>query len=475
MAFLAGCFATRRSDGVPCGLLRNSTIHSLPTDLELRSYEVTPKPDEVRPGSWVVLWLNLFGDVPMLSVTAMTTESVRRVTRLTTLFMSIILVLSVAVPAGAASANEGFAESEFLRLINQRRAELSLAPLAQYWDLVDDAREHSRFQSEDRCSGGERICHNPALGSVTTGWYALGENVGVGFDVNGLDRAFWNSPTHQANVVGNYNYAGVGAVVRGDGALYVTVVFMRGPEGLAAAAPGAGPDHQFPAGADQPGLHNGLRGTWSLHGENSDFYYGVPSDVPVTCDWDGDQTSTVGLYRNSTGYLYLRNLNDFGVADVAIFYGIPEDVPVCGDWNGDGVETIGIFRPSEARFYLRNSNSLGFADIEFRFGRSGDIPLAGDWYGQGHDSVAVYRPSTGAVYLADGRERLGNVVALPVSGLLPGDQVIAGDWDADGTDTLGTYRPDTGTFSLRTGLDPNSETVTITYGPTDRTAVAGVW
>lgn len=383
------------------------------------------------------------------------------------------MVFSAAVPAGAVSANEGFAESEFLRLINQRRADLNLAPLAPYWDLVDDARQHSRFQSEDRCPSGERICHNPALGSVTTGWYALGENVGVGFDVDGLDRAFWNSPTHQANVVGNYNYAGVGVVVREDGAMYVTVVFMRGPEGLSADVPGS--QYQFPTGADVPGLHNGLRGTWSLFGMSNSFYYGVPADLPVTCDWDGDEISTVGLYRRSTGYLYLRNTNAFGVADVAIFYGIPEDVPVCGDWDGDGEQTIGIFRPSEARFYLRNSNSLGFADIEFRFGQVGDIPLAGDWYGRGHDSVAVYRPSTGTVFIADGRERLGNVVALPVSGVLPGDQVVSGDWDADGTDTLGTYRPGTGEFHLRTGLDPNSNTVIVNFGATGRTAVAGSW
>lgn len=387
--------------------------------------------------------------------------------------MSILMAFSAALPAGAVSPNEGFAESEFLRLINQRRAELNLAPLAPYWDLVDDARAHSQFQSEERCSGGERICHNPALGGVTTGWYALGENVGVGFDMDGLDRAFWNSPPHQANVVGNYNYAGVGVVVRGDGAMYVTVVFMRGPEGLGATPPGA--SREFPAGADLPGLHNDLRGTWSLYGESSSFYYGVPSDVAVACDWNGDDTSTVGLYRNSTGYLYLRNTNAFGVADVAIFYGIPEDVPVCGDWDGDGAQTIGIFRPSEGRFYLRNSNSLGFADIEFRFGRPGDIPLAGDWYGGGYDSVAVYRPGTGVVYLADGRERLGNVVALPVSGVLPGDQVLSGDWDADGTDTLGTYRSDTGEFTLRTGLEPNSETVIVPFGPSGRTAVAGAW
>jgi hypothetical protein len=400
------------------------------------------------------------------------------VRRLILLFAALLMVLSaVALPAGAVSTNEAFAESEFLRLLNQRRAGLNLASLAPYWDLVDDARSHSRFQSEGRCRGGERICHNPALGTVTTNWYALGENVGVGYDPNTLDRAFWESASHQANVVGNYNYAGVGVVIRDDGAMYVTVVFMRGPEGLPADAPDdtAQAGYVFPPGADRVGLHNSTRGTWTLDGSASGFYYGVPSDVPVTCDWDGDGDTTVGLYRRTTGYLYLRNTNTFGIADIAVFYGIPEDVPLCGDWDGDGLETIGIYRPSNARFYLRNSNSIGFADTEFRFGRTGDVPLAGDWFGKGHDSVAVYRPATGMLYLGDGRNRLGNVIAVPRTDYLPSDQLIVGDWDADGTDTLGYYRPSTGEFRLLLDHQPDPETAAVSFGATGSTAVAGDW
>ncbi len=385
--------------------------------------------------------------------------------------------MAVALPAGAVSTNEAFAESEFLRLINQRRAEFSLAPLGSNWDLQDDAREHSRFQSQDRCQDGERICHNPALGSVTTNWFALGENVGVGYDIEGLDRAFWESAAHQANVVGNYNYAGVGVVIREDGTLYVTVVFMRGPEGLPATPPGAdtGDGYEFTAGADRVGMHDPARGTWSLDGAGAGFYYGVPSDTPVACDWDGDGDTTVGLYRSSTGYLYLRNANDFGLADIAIFYGIPEDIPLCGDWDGDGIETIAIYRPSESMFYLRNTNSLGFADVEFQFGRSGDVPLAGDWFGAGHDSVGIFRPSTGMLYLADGRNGLGNIMVLPRTDVLPADQLVVGDWDADGTDTLGYYRPGAGAFRLLLDHRPEAESVLVPFGPGDRTPVAGVW
>lgn len=397
--------------------------------------------------------------------------SVRRIIILLT--AALMVLAAVALPAGAADTNEAWAESEFLRLINQRRAESDLAPLNPYWDLVDDARDHSLFQSDGRCGDGERICHNRELGSVTTNWYGLGENVGVGYDVGGLDRAFWESDVHRANVVGNFNYAGVGVVIRDDGTMFVTVVFMRGPEGLSAAPGDDG--YTFPPGADRVGLHDDTRGTWALDGEPASFYYGVPSDIPVTCDWDGDGDTTVGLYRGSTGYLYLRNTNEFGVADIAIFYGIPEDVPLCGDWDGDGLETIGIYRPSDRVFYLRNSNSLGFADTEIHFGEADDVPLAGDWFGNGHDSVGVFRPATGMVYLADGGDRLGNVLALPRTEMLASDHIVVGDWDADGADTLGFLRPDTGEFHLLLGHAPGTDDVTVVFAPAGSSPVAGSW
>jgi hypothetical protein len=55
--------------------------------------------------------------------------------------------------------------------------------------------------------------------------------------------------------------------------------------------------------------------------------------------------------------------------------------PVVGDWDGNGTTTIGVFDPSIGNFYLRNSNSAGVADLSIFFGGSGDIPIAGDWDG----------------------------------------------------------------------------------------------
>ena len=57
------------------------------------------------------------------------------------------------------------------------------------------------------CSAGQ-ISHNPNLGSQVSGnWTKLGENVGVGYDVDGLMQAFINSPAHYRNLVDpEWNY-----------------------------------------------------------------------------------------------------------------------------------------------------------------------------------------------------------------------------------------------------------------------------
>ncbi|MFV1963494.1 MAG: SpoIID/LytB domain-containing protein, partial [Acidimicrobiia bacterium] len=139
-----------------------------------------------------------------------------------------------------------------------------------------------------------------------------------------------------------------------------------------------------PAGPGTVGVQDPRSGIWTLRYADettTDFYYGNPNDIPFIGDWNSNGIETVGLYRESTGFLFLRNTNDQGNANVQIYYGNPGDLPVAGDWNGDGTDTIGIYRPSQARFYLRNTNTQGNADVDMAFGNAGDIPIAGDWDG----------------------------------------------------------------------------------------------
>jgi Cysteine-rich secretory protein family len=132
-----------------------------------------------------------------------------------------VMVVSMAIPALAGP------EGTLVSKINSSRAANGLAPLETYWDLTDDARA----QSARMMDRGE-IYHNPSLSSVTGVWQKLGENVGTGADLNALHTAFMNSASHRGNILGDYNYVGVGVKTDAAGVNWVTVVFMKAAPGL---------------------------------------------------------------------------------------------------------------------------------------------------------------------------------------------------------------------------------------------------
>ncbi|NNC93509.1 MAG: hypothetical protein HKN80_13570, partial [Acidimicrobiia bacterium] len=226
-----------------------------------------------------------------------------------------------------------------------------------------------------------------------------------------------------------------------------------------------------PLTPDTFGMQNPTSGYWTLD-DGRGFYYGIPEDIPMACDWDGNGVSTPGLYRDTSGFLYLRQTNTFGNADISIYYGIPGDLPVCGDWNGNGVETIGIYRPSNATFYLRNTNTFGFADVFFPFGAAGDIPLAGDWDGDGISTPAVFRPGTGELIIRAGNEPEWSPGTFIVEPNIPaGANVFAGDFDGDGIDTIGYHLDGISWYSNTLGGPKGSSYV---WG-NDHNPVIGVW
>jgi hypothetical protein len=197
------------------------------------------------------------------------------------------------------------------------------------------------------------------------------------------------------------------------------------------------------------------------------FFYGNPGDIAFSGDWDGDGVETLGLYRRSDGYVYLRNSNTQGIADISFFFGNPGDLPVAGDFDGDGDDTVSIYRPSEAKFYIinelgSNDGGLGAAEYSFLFGNVGDKPFVGDYDGDGVDTIGLHRESSGLVYfrntnttgVADSQFIFGN----------PGDKIVAGDWDGDGDDTVGVYRPSSGRFYLKLANTQGNADVTLNAG-----------
>jgi len=255
--------------------------------------------------------------------------------------------------------------------------------------------------------------------------------------------------------------------------MQITGVEKYVPDGYVDTGGGDTPPHQV-------AMHDPDTGRWHLRDADGTarpaFYYGIPGDIPLTCDWDGlDGISTVGLYRPTSGFMYLRNSNDFGVADAEFHFGIAEDIPVCGDWDGNGTETIGVFRPSTATFYLANENETRFADVEVVLAVAGSIPLAGDWDGDGDDTVGLFDPVARVLALTNSLDSPTIDISYDYN-TVPEDRIITGDWDGDGIDTVGVFRPPDAAFYLRDDFEmPFANHIIESFGAAHMTPVAGVW
>ncbi len=140
-------------------------------------------------------------------------------------WLPIVLLASLAtVTLGLSAVADSASEAGFLAKINASRAANGLAALSVDGGL----RSHARNHTQDMIDAGE-IYHSSGdelKAAAGSGWSKLGENVGRGGTVDSLHKAFMASAGHKANILGDYNYAGIGTA-SSDGVLYVTVVFMK--------------------------------------------------------------------------------------------------------------------------------------------------------------------------------------------------------------------------------------------------------
>lgn len=146
-----------------------------------------------------------------------TTKSLK--TRLGWAALAALMAVTL-FPLTAVAASSS-AENQFFDLINTERAERGLSALRFHPDLDVAAQA----QAEAISDAGE-LFHNTDLGSATSGWDLLGENLGYGGSVAGVHEALMNSPAHRDNILRASNtHAAVGVVVK-DGTVWVAEVFM---------------------------------------------------------------------------------------------------------------------------------------------------------------------------------------------------------------------------------------------------------
>ena len=189
-------------------------------------------------------------------------------------------------------------------------------------------------------------------------------------------------------------------------------------------------------GSATPGSFDPATGSVSLSNTESgttDLEYvlggveGTLEEIALAGDFDGDGCDTVSLYKQTRGLVSIFNLvgSDGAplTAQYEYYFGIPGDKPFVGDFDGSGVDTVGLHRESNGFVYMRYSHSLGFADNEFWYGVGGDRLVAADWIDQGFDTVAIYRPSETRLYFrfsndlgfADAAYEFGEPEWIPVS------------------------------------------------------------
>ena len=120
-----------------------------------------------------------------------------------------------AAPAGATTTRA----ARLVEKINTARANHGLPPLRTSPDLMAAARTHSAAMS------GQGLLFHTASFSSLCCWNAIAENVGMGYSVRVLHRAFMHSAPHRANILDRrMEQVGVG-FVSVNGQLWVTEVF----------------------------------------------------------------------------------------------------------------------------------------------------------------------------------------------------------------------------------------------------------
>ncbi|MEZ5246639.1 MAG: CAP domain-containing protein [Acidimicrobiales bacterium] len=124
-------------------------------------------------------------------------------------------------PVAASSSDE----AAFVAALNQIRADNGLAPFTVNTELANLARGHAQVMAD----AGEIFHANPISAGFTGAWQKLGENVGVGANVQVLVDAFVASSGHFANIIDpSFTQIGVGVVWK-DSALYTTHRFLQTP------------------------------------------------------------------------------------------------------------------------------------------------------------------------------------------------------------------------------------------------------
>ncbi len=139
--------------------------------------------------------------------------------------------VAAAATAVTVLVTPAFASAD-VSAVNRERAEAGLPAVTENGGLTALAQQQS---AQMAAAGG--LFHSSNLGgevgSVLPSYTGAAENVGYGQSVASVTDSFMSSSTHRSAILGNFNTAGVGVAVGGDGRVWVTQMFASTGGGAA--------------------------------------------------------------------------------------------------------------------------------------------------------------------------------------------------------------------------------------------------
>jgi hypothetical protein len=269
------------------------------------------------------------------------------------------------------------------------------------------------------------------------------------------------------------------SVGEGEAGVTVTAANLDSGQAYATStAAGGGYEIPLPAGRYRVTI-NGASGTVTIGAANGKIDYQtntllgvdpgslvVPLPAPTPPPPKGPPgtfpAAHAGVFRDGTWVLDTTHTQAYNPGDAVYSFGMPGDVPVVGDWNGDGRDKIGVFRTAPdgvtGEFILDTNGDGVFdaGDAVFTFGRAGDRVVVGDWNGDDKSKVGVFRSDAngvGVFSLDTNDHHQFDASSTVFTFGLATDQIVIGDWNGDGKSKVGVFRADAngvGVFSLDT-------------------------